>query len=467
MKVRKIRLGLSLVVAGVTVPVMALAQAAAPAAEPAPAPPAAPPGPPPSAPQATTPSTPPAPVTAPTPEATPGPSEAPATSQPKQQQEAPAAAAPAETPPPAATISGYVDGAYHADLSNYKYNQLVPLRSYDAHGANSFLLHSAHVGIGHSFTPEVSVFVSLDFGVDAAVDNALYAPVAPAGSIGSVPSPLGPVGTPIDFREAYAKYAPGDLTIVAGKFVTLNGIEVVDGPLNPTVTRGFLFGLAEPVTHTGIKANYALAGGKAHIGAGIVNGWDNVYDTNNQKTILFNADVYPSDTFHAQLSGSWGAEQPDNDKNHRTTIDLTGAAIFDALTLNFQGLIGFESFPSSGPSVLPGPIPDNKDLWFGLGVQPVYAMGDFTLGGRLEYFYDKHGTRPFLAGNGVAADKESFLNFTITPGYMFSKSFTMRAEYRIDAVLGAKDFATGSDNKKILNGKSTQSTIALQAFYTF
>ena len=117
------------------------------------------------------------------------------------------------------------------------------------------------------------------------------------------------------------KWTPGDFTLQAGKFVTLNGIEVVDGPLNPTITRGFLYNLAEPVTHTGAKVLYALGGGMAHIGVGLVNGWDLLYDNNNAKTFLFNADVAPSSTFHAQISGSYGAEQTNNDKDHRLHDD--------------------------------------------------------------------------------------------------------------------------------------------------
>ena len=40
--------------------------------------------------------------------------------------------------------------------------------------------------------------------------------------------------------------------------MTLEGIEVIEGYQNYTVTRGCLFGMAEPFTHTGVKANYAF-----------------------------------------------------------------------------------------------------------------------------------------------------------------------------------------------------------------
>ncbi|HEX3594745.1 MAG TPA: outer membrane beta-barrel protein [Polyangiaceae bacterium] len=375
---------------------------------------------------------------APTPPIAPTPSPVPATE--------PAAPA-AEPPPPAATIAGYVDAGYHLDFNKNSISQPPVYRAYDA--AGGFQLHAAHLAVSHSFSPEASAFISLDFGSDAILNSANYG------------------GNPVDVREGYLKWTPGDFTFQAGKFVTLNGIEVVDGPLNPTLTRGFLYWLAEPVGHTGAKVNYALGGGVAHLGVGVVNGWDQLLDNNNQKTLLFNADVIPSADFHAQISGSWGAEQAADDTHHRLTVDLTGAAVFDALTLNFQALVGTESFPEGTMQANDAAAVDNghaRDTWFGIGIQPVYVMDAFSLGARLEYFNDAHGSR--LNQPAGVPDKASLLNFTITPGYMVAKNLTLRAEFRIDAALAAKD-ANGNDAKNLFNGKSTQPTIAVGATYTF
>jgi hypothetical protein len=469
MKASSFKLGLSLAAAGVFSPLSAFAQAAAPAA------PAAAPAAPAAAPAAAAPAA--APVTAPEPAPTPATEPAPLAPKdtaavPPAAPETAAAAAPAEAapaaepPPPAATITGYVDTAFHMNISKNSITSPAVYRAYD--GPGGFILHAAHIAVGHSFSPEASAFVSLDFGSDATVNSLNYAQISPTG------------GIPADVREGYAKWTPGDFTLQAGKFVTLNGIEVVDGPLNPTITRGFLYWLAEPVGHTGAKANYALAEGKAHIGVGLVNGWDRLYDNNNQKTVLFNADFIPSPTFHAQISGSYGAENNNDDKNHRLTVDLTGGVVLDALTINFQGLVGAE--PGVGAPDAAGKAQD--DSWFGFGIQPVYTMDAFSLGARLEYFNNKHGSRvaqnqtiPGTPAMGaipatpdttalLPVDGTSLLNFTITPGYMLSKSFTLRAEFRIDAVMAAKNSAGGSE-KNILNGKSSQATWALGATYAF
>ena len=109
-----------------------------------------------------------------------------------------------------------------------------------------------------------------------------------------------------------------------------------------------------------------------------------------------------------------------------------------------------------------------RDTWFGIGIQPVFVADAFSLGGRLEYFYDTHGSRltQGTAPNLVEPDKASLLNFTITPGYMVAKGLTLRAEFRIDAALSAKTPA-GDSATKLFNGKSTQPTIGIGASYSF
>jgi hypothetical protein len=429
-----------------------MAQGTPPAA-PAPVAPATPgpaPTPPPSTPAAeVTPAAPAVPAEpAPAPVPGPGAPAAPPTDKPLPEAGTPPAEpAPAEPPAPTPTITGYIDTGYHLELNRNSVGAPAAFRAYDASGG--FMLHAAHLAVAHSFTPEASAVVSLDFGSDAYINTGnygIFASATPAGN--AQPTLATPTGIPVDVREGYAKWTPGDFTLQAGKFVTLNGIEVVDGPLNPTLTRGFLFWLAEPVGHTGAKMQYAFGGGMAHLGVGLVNGWDRLIDNNNAKTILFNGDVIPSANFHAQISGSWGAEN--DDKHHRLLVDLTGGAVLDSLTLNFQALVGSESFEGAA-----------RDTWFGFGIQPVYVMDNFSLGGRLEYFNDKTGSRM-----GAGIQKASLFNFTITPGYMVAKGLTLRAEFRIDAALAAKD-GDGNDQKKIFNGKSTQPTIGIGASYSF
>jgi len=315
------------------------------------------------------------------------------------------------------------------------------LRVYDT-PTNSFLLHSASVQLAHAFSQDVSAVINLDAGSDAAV----------TGGAGGAYA--------FDVREAYAKYSHSGFTVTAGKFVTYEGIEVIQGPLNPTLTRGYLFGFAEPFTHIGVKAHYNIDN-KADIGIGVVNGWDKWIDDNDWKTLIFRAGITPTDTFFAALSGTYGSEQgttsaaPANmshkNSNGRLSLDLTGGVIAGDFTLNFQGNFGTEK------NVAPG----LNDTWWGVGLQPVYKKDQFSFGGRVELFGDKNGSRtPGISIPG----KSTLLNITLTPGVTLAEHFTTRLEYRADIALAG---AGGPGAKNLFNGKSTQHTIGLGAHYIF
>jgi hypothetical protein len=351
--------------------------------------------------------------------------------------EVPAApAAPAASPPPA--ITGYVESAYHLDISKPRAT-VVPLRSYDMRNGNTFLLHGAHIAINHQFTPDVSATVEFDAGSDAAITSGAVSPIG-----------AGP-GYAFDVQEAYAKYSHSGFTLTAGKFVTYEGIEVIEGPMNPTLTRGYLFGLAEPYTHIGAKAHYS-PDGKVDIGIGIVNGWDQWIDNNDWKTIIFRLG-YADPSFFAGLSGSFGSEQPGPNSNDRLSLDLTGGVIAGDLTFNFQGNFGTEKFGTQ------------SDNWFGVGVQPLYKKDAFSFGSRLEFFSNKQGSRA-LDALGMPIAKGDFLNVTLTPGVTLADHFTVRFEYRADLVLHG-DSMDEPGTKKVLNGKNMQHTVGLGAHYIF
>jgi len=348
---------------------------------------------------------------------------------------APAAEAPAEEPAaPLPTVSGYVEAGYNISFTDPNVAHPVPLRVYDAPG-HSFALHAAHLAVAHKFNDNISAVIEIDAGRDAAVNSGTLYPFTISPQFA------------FDVQEAYANYAAGGWTLTAGKFVTYEGIEVIEGPLNPTITRGLLFGLAEPFTHTGVKLHYQPVD-EFNIGIGVVNGWDLIGDNNGMKTVIARIAVTPSDKFFAALSGSVGSEQPGDNEHHRMSIDLTGAITpSGSFQLWYQGNFGAETIPAmmGGPST--------KATWWGLGLQPIVTAGDFTLGGRLEYFADPKGVRSTFA-------EGKFFNVTITPGIKLAGGFKLRAELRAD-VAADKVLGKTSDPKK------TQFTGALSAEYVF
>jgi hypothetical protein len=352
-------------------------------------------------------------------------------------------AAPAEAPAapaaPAPTVSGFIEAGYSINFSDVNVNDPVPLRVYDPAG-HSFVLHAAHLAITHKFNDNVSAFISFDAGRDAVANSANAGFVYPWKQ-----SPQ----FAFDIQEAYANYASNGFTLTAGKFVTYEGIEVIQGPLNPTISRGYLYGLAEPFTHTGVKLHYQPVD-QFNIGIGVVNGWDLITDNNSMKTFIARMAVTPSDKFFAALSGSVGAEQPNNNKNQRISVDLTGAITPSTMfQLWYQFNIGTEKGVSLDPT-------KKSATWLGFGLQPVVTSGDFTLGGRVEFFDDPQGARTGLL-------KGKFLNLTATPGIKLADPFKLRAEFRADIGLGdeSKIFGKADSPKKVgLTG-------ALSAEYTF
>jgi hypothetical protein len=355
-----------------------------------------------------------------------------------------------------------VEGAYHVNLTHAATNLPVPTRSYDYWGGNSFILHAAHVAINHKFSDMVKGTIEIDAGHDAGMTNGLV-PLINAGNTGPAIDPLF-----FNIQEAYATLTSDfGLYFIAGKFVTYEGIEVIEGPLDPTITRGFLFGLAEPYAHVGAKLHYAI-GDKADIGVGVVNGWDVWIDNNDAKTLIWRIGVTPVDMFWAALSGYYGAERtkfsdPGANRDGRLSIDLTGAVkVGDMLAINFQFNYGSEK------NAVPGPLPTDprkNASWLGFGLQPVVTYQAFSAGLRLEWFNDADGARNGITpGDPTAvppitttATPAKYTNITITPGYTFGEKFTLRAEYR-------HDFST---QPNLTDGKKGQDTIAIGAHYIF
>ena len=373
---------------------------------------------------------------------------------------APAEAAPAAPTYPQTTIGGGVEGTYNrmfsaphqpegatigADAAGDPITQgPVPTRAYDS--ANGFLLNQASLFVKHQLNENVYAQIRFDAGANAGINNFGRGPL-------------------FDVREAFAVATGSGFTFTAGKFTTYEGIEVVDGWLNPTLTRGYLYYLAEPVTHVGAKLHYTADA--LDVGVGIVNGWDsnNGYfatgDNNSQKTLIWRL-AYTTAPFWAAFSGTYGVEKASTDKDPRLSLDLTGAAVVNPmLAINFQGNYGTEK----NTDYLDG---TKSAHWVGFGIQPMVHVDAMSLGARFEYFSDKGLSRTggFSAAmnpkdmNGVVANDKDKLNlwtFAITPGYTIASALLVRAEFRVD----------GANEEVLWGGKKTQTSLALGAAYTF
>lgn len=277
------------------------------------------------------------------------------------------------------SASGYVDAGYNymtADTGGSLRVFDVEHSEFSVHQFATFLAYQPKEGAG--------VFVNLTAGEDADLisSNGSFAGGTVTDSAGDTAT-VG--GDNFDVTQAYAQYTSGPLTLMAGKYVTLNGAEVIDSRGVPNASRGILFGYAIPFTHTGVRG--ALALGSATLYAGVNNGWDQLDDTNKQKTgelgVGFSAGplaVFASGYAGNEVSGVSGVN------GLRTIADVVlTLKAGDMLTFIVNGDVGSQDDAIAAGS-------DAK--WSGVAA---YANAQFTpaLRGslRAEYFNDEDGFR--------------------------------------------------------------------------
>jgi len=325
-------------------------------------------------------------------------------------------------------ISGSIEASYNRNLNSPDSMAMNGLHSYDAQ-ANTFTLNNAHlVFSGSDSATGLGYDIETDFGSDAKANKSLdYS-----------------LGGPdvIDLQEAYITwgFGPGHAWgLKAGKYATYEGIEVIEGGSNPTITRGLLYGLAEPVTHTGLELSYATGPVDVHLGA--INGWDQLMDVNNMPSYLAKVGVNVS-KLALTVSGIIGPEKKNNNDDMRMSFDATALVkAIPMVDLNLQANYGMEDKAGMG---------GEDATWLGFGVQPVIHINNwFGLGLRYEFFDDDKVSRSGAAAAAAVAlagkTDLSLQNISVAPTVWLTKTAMVRAEYRLD--MASEKVFVDSDNK--------------------
>jgi putative OmpL-like beta-barrel porin-2 len=260
----------------------------------------------------------------------------------------------------------------------------------------------------------------------------------------------GTANATFDVTQGFLQYAGGPLTVIAGKFVTLSGTEVIASPSNNNVSRSILFG-AIPFTHTGVRATWALSDTVSLI-AGINNGWDQLQDANRGKTAELGASLNPIKPLTISLSAYSGKEvvTPGGapvPEGTRTSINgVASYTIIDPLS------VGLEVLSVSQDNTVGG---NAKGKYNGVAGYVSYMITPKFRGVlRAEAFDDKDGIR-----FGTASTK--YKEVTLTGAFLASDSFEARVEARRDQATNTvfTDYA-GAPSK-------TMTTLALQGLYKF
>lgn len=354
-------------------------------------------------------------------------------------------------------LSGMVYGSYLFNF-NEPDNRTNSLRSLDQ-DHNSLSLDLFQLGISKTGPAGLAFASKLNFGKTASRMGADWK--GDGGFDGITNS-----GGDFELEEAYITYAPewaGGGSVKLGKFVTLLGAEVIEAPLNMNYSRSFLFGFAIPFTHTGVLFSAPLSD-QVTTNIGVVNGWDNVADNNDGKTLLGNVAWTASENFSLLVAGTYGPEKNDTSSDSRGVVDVVSTITLAPLTISLNGDYGSEDQVA---------LDGGSEKWYGFSGIVGLALEDMTglpAGAyfRGEVFKDDGGAR--------TGTDQTLWEITLTGKYFVTEKLTLWAEYRHDGsdkdafaksgTISATDPTTG-EITTAPKFKNLQDTVSIAASYVF
>ena len=338
-------------------------------------------------------------------------------------------------------IHGLVDGTYDYNVNQPNTTPILSssgrvnqLRAFDV-DANSFNFQQFSLHIDRTTEGGVGFVTDLNFGKTAEV---LWASTHYSNS--TIPSQAST--QEFDPTQAYLTYTiplGKGINMQVGKFVTLLGEEVIPvyNNVNFNESRSFLFTLGEPLTHTGVRAQYSFSD-KIGLTMGLNNGWDDPSDSNDGKTVEGQLSLTPTEWLSILINGTYGPEQANHGNSKRGAIDPIVTVKTPLKGLQFIGEylyatesapIAVSAFPNSYGNMLTGVSEFNRSTdWQGFAGYGVYDLNDnIEFASRFEWFRDSEGTRSGL--------RQTLFEFTQTLNYKIPgvSGLLARLEYRHDA----------------------------------
>ncbi len=292
------------------------------------------------------------------------------------------------------TMTGYVAASYfHSSETNTYHNFDI--------GHDTFQLDQAGLTVAYQPKEGFGALVNVIGGEDARLQNT-YEGNNPDG---------------LEVLQAYAQYATGGLTLIAGKFVTLAGAEVIAPTGNTNFSRSLLFAF-EPAVHTGVRATYAL-NDMVTLYGGVNNGWNYTHTNYGSKTGEVGVGVTPSKMFSIAAYGYFGKD-PTFDAPRKfidvvATINATDALSF-VLSYDWGQQEGASALTVSGT---------DKAKWNGYAAYANYKFSDqWRISVRAEVLDDKEGL--------FTGAEQKLKEGTVTLGYAPVENFEVRLEGRYD-----------------------------------
>jgi hypothetical protein len=251
-----------------------------------------------------------------------------------------------------------------------------------------------------------------------------------------------------EFQQGYFAYnvpVGNGIQLKLGKFNTLVGSEVNEPWLNPNWSRQLVYTLAQPATHTGGLASYAI-NDKVAVTAGGIQGWDNFEDNNSNPSFIGQVGLTPIPQETLLIGAIVGPEQTDTNSNNRTLVDVVNIwKPFDGFLMQTNLDFGQEE----GANAVSG---GHATFW---GISNTVAY-DFTprfnMAFRAEWFDDQDGAR--------TGTSQGIWELTLDAKYKITDYMYTRGEFRNDE----------SSRRRFPNGsgfRSGQPTIAWEVGYVF
>jgi hypothetical protein len=367
-------------------------------------------------------------------------------------QTAPPPAPPADAAPPAPPplfsiggfdLTGHIDAAYTHLSGSGKFVSGANDRVFDFKH-DDVIFHALDLQLARTPDSGFGGLLEVNAGKDADT-------IASYGTIDKNKGPANGANHYFDVTQAYLYYGAAPFSVIAGKFVTLAGAEVIKSDGDTNYSRSILFGYAIPFTHTGVRATWKMSDALSLI-AGVNQGWDAVQDPNSDKTVELGATFAPSKAVSLAASYYGGKElvtnYPKSSANGmRNLFDVVGTfTLAEPLTLVLNYDYGDQE---------QGAASGGKAKWQGLAAYLNYQLGEqWRISARAEYFDDKDGYR-----TGVA---QKWKEGTLTLAYMPTKPVEIRAEVRSDK--SDKDAFFKSDGT---TPTDKQTSFGLEVLYKF
>jgi hypothetical protein len=243
---------------------------------------------------------------------------------------------------------------------------------------------------------------------------------------------------------------PWGQTLTAGKFGTTVGYEVAGAPSNVNITRGFIYNLFQPISHTGLTVSQDFDNGMTYT-VGITNGFGTDQpDTNNGKGFLWQVG-WGNDTMTFLFNGVYD----DNWEDGGSVVGPTDSRYVLDLVAEMTPADNVLVWANADYIETDTPGADPNGFGISVGTR-VGVTDDMGVGGRFEFgTFDNDGNASFMDGE--------LYSITGTIDYALTDNLTWKSEAKWE----------GSDNMKHAYRKGSNSTtdgavyLGTQLYYEF